>query len=377
MTPARSRLLAVLVLVTVTLALFGPIERYQVLRPQILQNGNFSNGLNGWQASGGADQLQLNQGTLLIRAERTGQSPGIRQIIERDPGMKRVRLSAWVRHVDVASGLRIWNAARLLLVQRNSRGDRLWELPHMVDQSRGDGPWRRVSEVFRLPALVTSVEVVAVLSQVVGEMQVRGLTLEVLQEHPAFASARYGLMAAWLLALPWLIWPLYRPGPRRRRRLSVILLGAIILAGVLTPNTAKVQLRQFARDALQSDWMAPIKAMRVKSKTATQLEARPPAGVTDNSAPIALIWLSVQKLGHVAFFTLLALAVTLTWRHQPWQRLCLYLSSFAVAAETLQLLSLDRNATPMDAGLNLLGTAAGLTLGLYLIRLLKSLRQQS
>ncbi|MBL6952968.1 MAG: hypothetical protein ISR50_10055 [Alphaproteobacteria bacterium] len=375
---ARSRLLVVLALVTATLVLFGLVERYQVRQPQLLQNGDFSNGLSGWQKKfDRADQLQLDQGILRIRSVQAGQSPGIRQIIERDPGMDHVRLSAWVRHTGVAPGLRIWNTARLLLAQRNSHGDRLWELPHMVNQGRGDSPWRRVSAVFWLPAQVNSVEIIAELSQVAGQMQVRDLSLEVVQEFTAFTMARYGLVAVWLLALPWLILPLYRPGPARRRRLAVVLLGAIILAGVLLPQTAKTQVHRLARDVLQSDWVASIKAMQAKPKVTARPAAKAPASTTDGSVRIVLGWLAAQKLGHVGFFALLALTVTLTWRRQPWQRLCLYLSTFAVAAETLQLLSLDRNATPMDAGLNLLGTAAGLALGFYMIRVAKSLRPRT
>ncbi|MDP7546800.1 MAG: hypothetical protein QGF20_05860 [Alphaproteobacteria bacterium] len=123
MTPARTRLLAVLALAAATLVLFAAFERYQVRQPQMLKNGDFSSGLSAWRTTGGAGQLQLDQGILQIRSERAGQSPGIRQIIERGPGMDRLRLSAWVRYSGVTSGLRAWHAMRLLLVQRNSHGD--------------------------------------------------------------------------------------------------------------------------------------------------------------------------------------------------------------------------------------------------------------
>ena len=338
MTPARSRLLAVLALVALTLVLFGAFERYQVRQPQILQNGDFSNGLRGWRAAGGPGQLQLDQGILRIRAERAGQAPGVRQIIQRDPGMDHLRLSAWVRHTGVAAGAHRWNAARLLLAQRDSHGDPLWNLPHEVEQSRGDGPWRRVSEVFWLPSRVASVEVVAVLNQVVGQMQVRGLTLEAVEEHGAFTMARYALTAAWLMLLPWLIWPLYRSGPRRGGRLIVVLLAAVILAGVLTPQTAKIQLHKMANAVLKSDVVAAIKAARVEPMAAAPRLAKATPSTVDKALPAYQIWFFAAKLGHVGLFALLALAVTLTWRRQTWRLLCLYLTTFAVAAEILQLL---------------------------------------
>ena len=244
----------------------------------------------------------------------------------------------------------------------------MWELPHQVEQSRGDSPWRRVSEVFWLPARVSSVEVAAVLNQVIGEMQIRGLTLEAVDEHGAFTMARYALTAVWLLLLPWLIWPLYRSGPGRGGRLSVMALAAIILAGVLTPQTAKLQLHRMANAALRSDVVAAIKAAQVRPKEAAPSPSKAAPGAMDNSVPAHQVWFVAAKLGHVGLFALFALTVTLTWRRQTWRRLCLYLVAFAVAAEILQLLSLDRDANPMDAGLNLLGTTAGLALGLCLTR---------
>jgi hypothetical protein len=374
MTPAQSRVLLVLALVAATLILFGVFVRYQTDQPQILQNGDFSDGLSSWRATGAPGQLQLEQGILRLRAERAGHFPGVRQIVGRDPGMDKMRLSGWVRHSGVASGLQIWNAVRVLLLQRNSHGDPLWALPHTVHLGRGDSPWRKVSEVFWLPVQVRSVEVIVVLNRVIGEMQVRGLILETVQERPAFTLARHGLVAVWLLALPWLIWPLYKAGPKRLRRLGVVFLAAIILAGVLMPNSVKSRLHDLADDVRKSDWVASIKTMQVRPKAARPPASKAPASASRDKIPSLVIWVAAQKLGHVGFFTLMALTVTLVWRRLSWQRLCLYLSTFAVAAETLQLLSVDRNAALMDAGLNLLGTAAGLALGLAAVRLAKPLK---
>ena len=64
-------------------------------------------------------------------------------------------------------------------------------------------------------------------------------------------------------------------------------------------------------------------------------------------------------------FAVLAVIAALTWINQGWWRLGLCLSIFAITAETLQLLSVDRSSRPQDAGLNLLGVALGLALAAY------------
>ncbi|MBC8239585.1 MAG: VanZ family protein [Alphaproteobacteria bacterium] len=376
MTPAQSRLLLVLALVAATLAMFTLIDRYQVRLPQILLNGDFSDGLSDWQAAGQGAQLQLDQGVLRIRAEAPGQSIGLRQTIERDPSVDRVRLSAWVRHTGISAGRYTWNAMRLLLVQKDGKGNDLWELPHVVAQERGDGPWRHVSRVFWLPPRVKAMEVTAVLSRVTGQMQVRDLTLAVLREHTAFTFARYGLVAVWLFTVPWLVWPLFRRGPGRRGRLALTVLAVIILAGALTPHAAKNQLHRLVDEMAQSfkaeqGQVAPGKADPAAPTAASATSA------DDNGLPISEIWRMGHKLGHVVLFTLLALAAALTLRRQSWWRLSLYLCVFAVAAETVQLLSLDRTSQVTDAGLNILGVISGLALGRYIPHLVKSLKPQS
>lgn len=65
---------------------------------------------------------------------------------------------------------------------------------------------------------------------------------------------------------------------------------------------------------------------------------------------------------------MLGLAAALIWREGSLWRLGLYLWVFAVTAETLQLLSVDRTFHPADAGLNLLGVTIGLTLGSIVAR---------
>ncbi|MFP6749329.1 MAG: VanZ family protein [Alphaproteobacteria bacterium] len=341
------RLLAVLLLALATLSLFGLVERYVSGNSQLLRNGNFAAGLAAWRTNGTGDQLRVENGVLKIWAGRDGQAPSVRQILARPEGGEYLRLSAWVRHEGVRSGLRDWHAMRLLLVAMDGGGDKLWELPHVVEQGQGSGPWRRVSRVFYLPPRVAAVVVIASLNQVAGSMEVRDLTLEQMHEDPVFQFSRRGLASLWLLALPWLIWPLWR-----QRRLTVIAMGVIILAGTLISNAAKHELRRSVQDIFRSKPEAVHKPAIAKPKSA--------AVAGDAAIPDRKAWMAAQKIGHVVFFAILALAARWAWRNVSWRRLALYLVAFAATVETLQLLSLDRSAHPLDAGLNVLGIVAGL-----------------
>lgn len=361
LTAARVRLFVALLLTAATLALFIQFERYQVVRPQILDNGDFSAGLKGWRTTDGSNgQLLLEDGLLVIRANEPGQFPSVRQTIAKAPDVTHVRLSAWVRHSGVTKGLRPWQAMRLLLAQKGSDGRSQWELPHVVEQSRGDGPWRHVGRLFWLPRHVKTIEVIAVLNRVAGQMQVRDLKLEVMREAVAFKWSRYALTALWIGVFPWLIWPFCRPGVLWGQRILVVFLAMTVLAGALTPHTAKDQLRRALQAILNSE-----PAISAQSPIADTKPAQHTNTASEQNIPIGELWRGAHKLGHVLLFALLALAVCLHWRQQHWYRLALYLGAFAVTVETLQLLSLDRTSHPYDAGLNLIGVAVGLAFGSY------------
>ncbi|MBT7287258.1 MAG: VanZ family protein [Rhodospirillaceae bacterium] len=367
MGPLQTRMIVMVVLTGITLALFGLMERYQALAPQVLENANFSsglNGLNGWRTAGDATQLQSDNGVLRIQASAGDRAIGVRQKIARSPQMNKVRLSAWVKYEGVSKGQYGWNGARLILVQQDEAGKNQWELPHTIMLETGNGPWQPFSRIIWLPRGSKSIEVVAVLNQVAGEMQVRDLTLEIVEENAGFETARQTLTLIWLLLLPWLFWPLYRPGGNRRGRLAIAFIASVILFGALTPHEAKSQLRQIA-----------YKAVHVVLENEAQTPTAPPVpavvstdtDVIDGSF-VEDFWRYSHKLGHVILFFVLALGVTLNWRRPSWQRLALAIGAFAVTAESLQLLSIDRTADIRDAGLNLFGVGVGLLLGRYVIQ---------
>ncbi|MDP6691076.1 MAG: VanZ family protein [Alphaproteobacteria bacterium] len=355
MNTLRSRLIAVLALASATLALFGLMDRYVVQRGQILKNGDFSAGFDNWQARGdGEGKLSLEDGVIRLYAEKSTDAPDVRQTARRRLGDNYMRLSAWVRHKDVSRGPHSWNALRIVLAQQNASGTSLWERPHGVFIAWGDGSWRRVKQVFWLASDITAVQVIVALYNVTGEAEVRDLSLDVVAESTTFNILRQVLSAFWLLALPWLAWPLLQ-----WQRLAVLTIAFVILFGTLAPHLVKKDVQHFIQE-LRSPFLTSASVDLAAESASAPLPGK-------STIPISEIWSALQKMGHLGLFALLALTVAMTWREQSWRRLALYLIVFAITAEILQLLSLDRSARPVDAGLNLLGTAAGLALGSYLL----------
>jgi len=201
------RLICAAILLAATFSLFVFVERYQGDNSQYLRNSDFKGGLTDWQIRGDRASVVLIDGVLRMQAATKGASPSVRQTIKRRPGEDIFRLSAWVRHDEVSGGLRAWHAMRILLASIDHSGRKLWDVPHVLEQRRGSGPWRRVVRVFYLPPQAVAVEVFAGLNMATGRMQIRDLNLEVVHERPAFRGGRLVLSAIWLFAAPWIIWP--------------------------------------------------------------------------------------------------------------------------------------------------------------------------
>jgi hypothetical protein len=366
----------VIALLAITWAVFAFVDRYDVIQPQILLNADFENGLADWTVNGGQDRLHVRAGGIAINGLGAVHTVGVRQIVLRPRGADILRMTASLRHAGVTSGSRPWHAMRLLVVQRDAKGASLWELPHEVAKESGDGPWHRVSVVFALSSRVKSVEIAAVLNQVGGSMNVRDMALAVVSEKAVFRFLRYLLSGAWVLLLFWVAWSLFGIGVRNRIGTSIwngihsgaeragrMLVGAlavIILFGVLAPHTVKLELRGIAT-AVTSFVSATDKMPTVEGKKPVV----PATTTTTIGNLVGAVWTAIHKLGHVALFAVLAVIAALTWINQGWWRLGLCLGIFAITAETLQLLSVDRSSRPLDAGLNLLGVALGLALAAY------------
>ncbi len=372
MTPESLRLYAAIALAMITLALFGLIDRYDLVQPQILRNADFSDHFAHWTVSGRTERTADAHGSLHIEGKGKGHVSGVRQVVPRPEGAEVLRLTANVRYAGVTEGPRIWQSMRLLMVQRDAAGKALWELPHVAAQEHGDSPWRQVALTARLPQRVKAVEVFAVLNHVAGSMDVRDLKLDVVEESNLFLVLRYALTAAWAISLPWLAWPLLRAGPRRLGRAAVALMATVILIGVLTPHTAKLELRRIAQELTRPD-PKPAAVETQKPAAVKKAEVKPaPKTARPSPIPISEYWRIAHKSGHVSLFLALALLAALTWREAVWWRLGLYPAVFALATEILQLLSLDRSAHVTDAVLNLAGVTAGLAAGIAFNRYLRT-----
>jgi len=362
--PALLGTLAV-VLIAVTVASFLFAGRFQPVADGLLRNGTLADNAIGWTAVGTPQTMRFIDGGVDLSRAEVGVLL-LEQTLPRPRGVDYARLSARVKLIDVRAGKLPWEGARVLLVQHDAEARAQWEFPHQLLRAQGDADWRAFDAVFFLPPQTETLRVVFGLNQASGTVMVRDLALVGLNERPGFVLFRAALALAWLaLCLVIAVRVLRRPG-RGAAGVAVIAVAVVILLGGLLPHTMKSELSSLARD--WGERASPAgPAVTDTSRPAPAAPAPSRQSATD-AGLMGLVWTLLHKSGHVTLFALLALVARWCWPRVALWQCGVLLLVFAMSAETLQLLTLDRLSSPRDALLNAVGVIIGLLLAVAIGR---------
>ena len=117
-----AKVAAFLILAAVTIVLGFTYNRYRPVGPELLLNGDFSRGLEGWQISGPSGALAVEPPrTVRLQSDDPGRYVSLTQTVQ-DPGrFKLLELSGTIRTEAGGAGKQEWPKARLIL-----SGYRLW-----------------------------------------------------------------------------------------------------------------------------------------------------------------------------------------------------------------------------------------------------------
>lgn len=171
-------------------------------------------------------------------------------------------------------------------------------------------------------------------------------------EANGFGTIRHMLFFCWVLAWLWLVVPLMAARRHRMRHVLAMLIAMLILAGSLTPHTARQSVKRI---------LVEVEHMLVVAgePAAPQANDQPAMAAAARSEIIAGHWHVGQKGMHFVLFVALALAVIWARPRQSLGELLTYLTLFAAICEVLQLFAVDRTPRVADALLNLAGLALG------------------
>ncbi len=157
-----------------------------------LFNGGFEEGTRGWRLPAGAQVLaeEAQEGRKCLRiASDTPAYVMASQAFYLPEGVRRVRLSGWMRTQGVKPGAQPWERARLQLVFSDQSGEPTY--PPSVSLE-GTTPWRHYQQEHDVPEGTAIITVLLGLHQASGVVWYDDLRLELLdsQHHPLPATKK-------------------------------------------------------------------------------------------------------------------------------------------------------------------------------------------
>ena len=326
--------LAVISLLLMTVGLFEFAPRYEAIGPEMLRNGGFKDGFDGWTTHGAKGTVAAASGMAVLESGDASKSVGIRQIHPAPPGLETLLLSVEASTEGVLQGAKSWYGARIYVVGRNAEGKSLWQTHRLATHLFGDNSWRYYSTAFPVTEDVKEIVVGAQLIRTTGAMRLRGLSLLPARERTGFRAATYVLLAAWAVTLAWIGGSLVRDIGSTVMRGLIVFVTLGISAGVLISGQAKQKLLATA----WGEYERFRQALAIKLPKLSGIEWGGPEYLHVNTS----------QIGHLSLFFTLAVLVQFAWRtgRRAFQLLTLLL--FAAVTESLQYFVSGREATVED-----------------------------
>lgn len=139
------------------------------LAGNLLVNGDFEAGLDGWRVWGGTHSPQAHMGNGACQARTpTDAWVGVDQVVVLPVPTRSLTLTGWILADSLRQGPEEWNKGRLGLEFLDDRDSVVggWQL--VAGQARGRTPWTRVERTYAVPAGATKAKVICALANAHG-----------------------------------------------------------------------------------------------------------------------------------------------------------------------------------------------------------------
>jgi len=338
-----------LVLLSLGTAVFSVgYSQYEIIGKNLLQNPLFHDNFLAWQVlKQGSISVHDGVATLSNTGKNNHASVSAAQTVVVPSGQRLLFLSCEARALDVVPGGKPWETARVVIFPLTADNQPRYDVPHTLALLHGTTSWERFEHIFRVPEENTSVSVVVQLLNASGTLEVRSVSLRSAIENPFYQKWRHALMLAWFIVGLWIVWPLLRTARRGMGRIGMLVTSSIILVGVLMPASVKY--------GITPSWLLPTS------------EAPGPfrADLLQDSVPFSFellpTELNIYKLAHFLLFALMGylLISRRSYGTPIWVQVGI-IGLFALATESMQVLTSGRDGRLSDVLIDLSGVCCGM-----------------
>jgi hypothetical protein len=395
--PGLMRVVMVLLLCIATSLLFVSGIRHVTVKSALVPT--FISGTWGVSAKG-VTALAANPSIVILSALRGKPFSFLIHQMGKPQRFRNIRVAVELSARGVQPGSQFWQRGRVLFWSYDRAGKQLKHLEHVVGAVSGTTDWRRRQIIVPVVPETAFFRLILYHGGRTGVMLVRNLTVDDVAETRLFTVLKYLLMVLWAAVAGWILIPIITRMPLRPVPVATLLVGAVILAGILTPqphlsNFLKpmgVQLKNAVMPFLpysgetSADMASAVPANGKRANGQGAREEQAPkaerggagAGVeglskgrrlTGQKVSFVPDWAprfgigNLTLAGHFLAFATLGIFASLAYSRVPGWQLLGYLFLFSLAGETLQYFYFTRT---VEAG-DLIANALGLVVGMGLI----------
>jgi VanZ family protein len=335
----------IVLLVVFTIGLFEIAPRYEITGSDLLANGDFKEGLSGWQAVDIEDAVEVFSGSAILRNRDSTQAVFIKQTVPVSSGIDVLKLNVSLMTNRILQGSKNWHLARVYMIGITEQGNAIWKTQRVVVKLSGNNSWSNYSGEIPIQEGVSAVVVGVQIAFSTGDILVRRLELYPVQELLGFQWARYILIGAWtvfiILSARMIVFSMQSLVSRG----ATIIMALTILAGTLISGSVKEVLAKFLPLSLLGE-----------------------AGEFGLN-PHEDLYGQLSQQVHFIEFLALALLLGMIWSSKDRIYLIMGLMLFAMLTESLQFFTISRQPSIEDWLLDVGGAGTGLII-LEVIRFL-------
>lgn len=335
----------------VTIALYFAVDRYHATGEQLLQNNDFSQGLQDWaQSKSATPRSGVNEGVLELHIVEEGSSAQVSQKIKISSLGKRVILQATLSSSNIIKGPKNWNRGRVILVQY-SDGKPQYQIAHQLVSLEGTNDSKEYTVTLPIIPWDSDAKLIVQMSRCVGALYCEELGLFRAEKNPLYSIVKWSVLGSWaLFALLLFCSRLFDTKLGILRPALVLLTIGGIIVGATLPGELKNKL----------------KSEIIKETKAYTTTVSAPVDHTITNIAIKLKidrpTIDITKVAHFVIFGLLAFLLMSQSPLSSFGGIIIDIFMLACGTELAQLFIEGRGALFTDVVIDMAGCGVGILL---------------
>jgi hypothetical protein len=230
-----------LLLCLLTLLFFSIVHPFEGTGAELLKNGGFVQGIDGWKLDGSAAQVKIDDAKLIIDHGNERHSTTLLQcwLVQALP--RQLILTAESSSQALKRGEAYWHTGRIDLVGYDDEDEGIYRNTRLISM-QGERDWVFTQRAYDLPPSAVRCCVEISLYSASGRFQVRQMSLKQAEPVAEYDWGRRLLLVSWALLGLWIFAHLYKYYRRRVQGRYLLFLLPLVLGGILMPNETRISI---------------------------------------------------------------------------------------------------------------------------------------